>query len=204
MFGLNKADMESRENLRYHSKGRFLVSFKELKSLMEEDEAMKSSWIGAALLLVLLLSATLADAQMRADAYFGLGTARDSSNMQSVDLLGIGIPAPTSSMGGVFGTIGGGLMLKPQLGVGAELSFRFAQGSYAGLGYRPIFYDFNGIWMPIKSSKRLVPEVQAGFGGVNVRYYGGGAHSCDPYQRISSKIPTKWYDNIKQSLYIQR
>ena len=64
-------------------------------------------------------------------------------------------------------------MIKPSLGAGGEVSFRFAQGDYANTGYRPIFYDFNGIWMPSLGSKRIVPEFQGGLGGVNMRFYGG-------------------------------
>jgi hypothetical protein len=48
-------------------------------------------------------------------------------------------------MGGLFGTVGGDLMFMPHFGVGAESSFRMSQGAYAGLKYRPTFYDFNGI-----------------------------------------------------------
>ena len=77
-------------------------------------------------------------------------------------------------MGGVFGTFGGGFMLKPSLGVGAEMSLRFAQGDYySGVGYRPIFYDFNGIWTPSFGTKRVMPEIQAGFGGLSLRFYSG-------------------------------
>ena len=149
---------------------------------------MRIARINAWLLSVLFLSVTLADAQIRADAYFGLGSAHASSNSQSIDLLGTGILAPTSAMGGVFGTLGGTFMLTPQLGAGGEVSFRFAQGDYAGLGYRPIFYDFNGIGMPTLSSKRIMPEVQAGFGGVNMRFYGGGAQTCDPFTGTCSNF----------------
>ncbi len=113
-----------------------------------------------------------AHAQARLDAYFGMGTARDSANSQSVDILGTGTFLPPGSMGGVFGTVGGGLMLTPTLGAGAEISFRFAQGDYAGAGLRPIFYDFNGIWTPKLGKAPLMPELQAGFGGVNLRFYG--------------------------------
>jgi hypothetical protein len=105
--------------------------------------------------------------------YFGAGTARDGSTNQLVDFLGTGIPMLTSSMGGVFGTVGGGVMLKPSLGFGAQIQFRFAQGDYAGIGYRPIFYDFNGIWTPTLGTDRVMPEFQGGLGGVNLRFYGG-------------------------------
>jgi hypothetical protein len=106
-------------------------------------------------------------------AYFGMGTARDASTNQLVDLIGTGNPMPTTALGGVFGTVGAGVMFKPSFGAGGEVSFRFAQGDYANTGYRPIFYDFNGIWTPSLGSKRVVPEFQGGLGGVNMRFYGG-------------------------------
>lgn len=121
---------------------------------------------------VLLCCAALANAQ-GFNAYFGMGTARDGSTNQLVDLLGTGNPLPTTALGGVFGTIGGGVMIKPNLGAGAEVSFRFAQGDYANTGYRPIFFDFNGIWTPSLGSTKIVPEFQGGLGGVNMRFYGG-------------------------------
>ncbi len=130
---------------------------------------------------VLLLFTALAGAQTRFDAYFGMGTLHVGSTNQSVDLLGTGTASQTNAMGGVFGTFGGALMLKPSLGVGGEMSLRFAQGDYtADVGYRPIFYDFNGIWTPSLHSRHIMPEFQGGFGGVNLRFYGGG-QSCDPY-----------------------
>jgi hypothetical protein len=109
-----------------------------------------------------------------------MGSAHDGTTGQYVDLLGTGNYSLTNSMSGVFGTFGGGFMLKSSLGVGAEMSLRFAQGDYAGLGYRPVFYDFNGIWTPSFGTKRVMPEVQVGFGGVNLRFY-GGAQTCDYY-----------------------
>ena len=49
--------------------------------------------------------------------------------------------------------LGGGIMLTPRFGFGAEVSFKPRQSDYAGLGYRPMFYDFNGILHPIPSSQ---------------------------------------------------
>jgi hypothetical protein len=130
----------------------------------------------------LLSCASLAQAQ-GLTAFFGMGTARDGSANQLVDLLGTGNPMPTTALGGVFGTIGGGVMIKPTLGVGGEAAFRFAQGDYANTGYRPIFYDFNGIWTPSLGTKRIVPEFQGGLGGVNMRFYGGKQY-YDYYTRM--------------------
>jgi hypothetical protein len=47
------------------------------------------------------------------------------------------------------------------------------------LNYRPLFYDFNGIWQPMRTS-RFVPEIQAGVGGVNLRY-SYNSTNCDQF-----------------------
>ena len=62
-------------------------------------------------------------------------------------------------------------MITPHFGAGAEIgeNWRAGEGNYSGVNYRPMFYDFNGIWQPIKT-KRFVPEVQAGIGGVRVGF----------------------------------
>ncbi len=134
---------------------------------------------------VLLLFVAFANAQAGFDAYFGLGTAHDGSTNQSIDILGAGTPQPTSSMGGVFGTLGGGVMINKHFGVGAEVAWRFTQGNYAGAGYRPILYDFNGIYVPSIRTKRIVPELQGGFGGTSLRFYGGQQY-CNPYTGFCS------------------
>lgn len=132
-----------------------------------------------AVIAALFVCATFANAQ-RVDFYFGMGTARDASSNQLIDLSGSGNPQLTPAMGGVFGTLGGGATIKPSLGFGGEVSFRFRQGDYAGFGYRPIFYDFNGIFTPTLGTKRVMPEFQAGLGGVNLRFY-GGSQFCDQF-----------------------
>ena len=131
---------------------------------------MKALKFGIAVISLLVVFATFADAQPRFDAYFGMGTARDGSTHQLIDATGAGIAVETPSLDGVFGTFGGAVFLKPSFGVGAQVSLRFRQGDFAGLGYRPIFYDFNGIWTP-RLGKRVMPEFQAGFGGVSMRLY---------------------------------
>jgi hypothetical protein len=127
-----------------------------------ERKAMKLYRLAAGFTVFVFLLGSFAGAQERFDLYLSMGTAQVSgSNYQDI---------PTPPMGGVFGTIGGGLMLNPNYGFGAQVSLRFAQGGYADLRYRPIFYDFNGIFTP-QISKAVVPEFQAGFGGVSLRFY---------------------------------
>ncbi len=140
-----------------------------------------------AALPMLLLCATFASAQEGFNFYFGMGTAHVGSSNQLIDPLGTGTPQLTPAMDGVFGTLGGGVMLNRSFGVGAEMSWRFTQGDYAGLGYRPIFFDFNGLWTPSIGTKRVVPEIQAGLGGTSLRFYGGQQY-CDPYSGFCSNF----------------
>jgi outer membrane protein W len=133
----------------------------------------------------LCLSTSLAHAQ-KLDVYFGLGTAQVGSTGQSIDTFGDGNLYNTPSMGGTFGKLGADFMFTPHFGVGAETDFRFGQSGYAGLNYRPTFYDFNGIWMPTASKfKRVVPELQFGIGAVNLKFYYPQSY-CDQFAGCSS------------------
>jgi hypothetical protein len=112
------------------------------------------------------------------DVYFGMGTDTDSSNGQIVQTYGPPTNYSTPEMTGLFGKFGAGYMFKPTLGFGGEYNFRFSQGSYAGLNYRPKFYDLNVIWMPLGNSRKVVPEFQGGIGGVNLSFYYSSQY-CD-------------------------
>lgn len=128
-------------------------------------------------------SVQLAKAQT-ASAYFGLGTAVNSSTGQPIDTFGDGTLFNTPRMGGLFETLGGDFMFRSHLGAGFETSFR-SQSNYAGINYRPLFYDFNAIYEPTSSSGRIVPEFQAGLGGANLRFYVNQS-SCDAFGGCSS------------------
>ncbi|MGA2713976.1 MAG: hypothetical protein ABSG41_12790 [Bryobacteraceae bacterium] len=129
---------------------------------------MKLSNITLALCFGFLAGAPLVMAQ-QGNVYIGLGTATDSSSGQALDVFGTGNFVNTPKINGLFATVGGGFMLTSHFGAGAEINWRAGSGDYAGLNYRPVFYDFNGIWQPIKT-KRFVPEVQAGIGGVHLGF----------------------------------
>ena len=135
--------------------------------------------------LFLCLSANFAQAQ-GPDVFFGVGTASASSNGQQIDTFQDGNLYSTPSLKGAFGKVGADIMITPHFGVGGETDFRFSQGDYAGLNYRPLFYDFNGIYAPTFSRfKRIVPEFQAGLGGVNMKFYYPSSY-CDQFAGCSS------------------
>jgi hypothetical protein len=127
----------------------------------------------------------LAHAQSEVDIAVGAGTMQAGSNGQQIDPLNTGTLSSTGGINGLFLKIGGDVMFKPSFGAGFETSFRAAQGSYAGLGDRPLFYDFNAVYKPPFKSKRLVPEFQAGLGGVNTKFY-ANQQSCNSLTGCSS------------------
>ncbi|MBV9765749.1 MAG: outer membrane beta-barrel protein [Acidobacteriaceae bacterium] len=134
----------------------------------------------------LCLCAPFANAQS-VDAYFGVGTMTDSSSKTSIDTFGTGNPFTSPRLGGTFGKAGADVMLTPHFGVNGDVDFRFAQGAYSGLTYRPMFYDFNAIWAPTgRSLKRVVPEIQAGLGAVNLKFFSPSASFCDAFAGCSS------------------
>jgi hypothetical protein len=146
------------------------------------------------LIFALGLIAPFASAQS-VDAYFGVGTATDSSSGNSIDTFGTGNPFTTPKLGGAFGKAGADVMLTPYIGVNADVDFRFTHGAYAGLGYRPIFYDFNAIFAPTgRRLKRVVPEIQAGLGAVNLKFYTPSASFCDAFAGCSG-IGNNFYES---------
>lgn len=115
-------------------------------------------------------------------AYFGLGTALDSSNGEPVDTFGNGVFYNPPQMAGIFESLGGDWVFFPHWGAGFRTSFR-TQSDYAGLRYRPVFYDFHAIYEPLGYSRSLVPEFEAGLGGVNLRFY--ESEGCDAFAGCS-------------------
>ncbi|MES1257985.1 MAG: hypothetical protein ABUS51_06130 [Acidobacteriota bacterium] len=131
------------------------------------------------------LSLSVARAQVNADVSFGVGTTSVSSSGQSINTFGNGTLYNTPSMTGAFGKISGDLILKRGFGIGAEYSFRFSQGPYAGLNYRPSFYDVNAVYSPVLHSKRIQPEFQGGLGGMRLSYF-QNVSACDSFAGCSS------------------
>lgn len=103
--------------------------------------------------------------------YFAGGSAYDTST-GPLDTLGAGVTFNTPSMGGLFGTVGGDLIFRHHYGVGAEYSFRKDRGPYAGLEYRPVFYDVNAVYYPfLNEGHRFTPEIQGGVGRSKLTFY---------------------------------
>jgi hypothetical protein len=138
------------------------------------------------LAFALCLSATLAHAQAGLDVFFGAGTMTAPSSGSSIDTFGTGNPFQTPGLGGTFGKLGLDYMVRPHFGIGAETDFRFSQASYAGLTYRPMFYDLNAIWLPTgQVERRVAPELEGGIGSVKLSF-SLPTSSCNPFTGCST------------------
>jgi hypothetical protein len=131
-----------------------------------------------------LVFVALAAAQGSVDAYVGAGAITGGSNGMAIDTFGTGNFVNTPTLKGATMNLGGEFFVTPHFGIGGELVFRPGKSDYAGLLYRPMFYDVNGIWKPSLKQKRVVPEFQGGIGGVNLRFY--VPPSCDSFGGCSS------------------
>jgi hypothetical protein len=133
---------------------------------------------------VVLLAGLLAPAQVaRAQevyAYLGFGGAYAKSNGSRIDTFGDGTLHATPSLDGVFTELGASVFVNKNWGFGAALAWRPSEGEYAGVPYRPTFYNFDGIFRPVsRTSKRFAPEFRAGIGAAKVHYDPNDPTNCD-------------------------
>ena len=134
---------------------------------------------------VVCLFATFASAQS-VDAFLGFGTAVAPSNGVATDTFGTGTLYNAPKLAGLFMKTGASVMFTPHFGAGGEVSWRAGKGGYDGLQYSPLFYDFNAIYHPLRTSeRRIVPELQAGLGGMNMRFYESQT-ACDNFAGCSN------------------
>ncbi len=133
-----------------------------------------------AVLIVLAISSPLHLARAQEVAgYLGLGGAHDSSNGAQINTFGDGILHKTPGLGGVFTQFGASVFITKHLGVGGEIFWRSLQGDYAGIQYRPTFYNFDAIFRPARDkTKRFGLEFRAGIGGAHLNFFPVDQPSC--------------------------
>lgn len=139
---------------------------------------MRKLSLMAVLVLPFLVHSTVRAQQF--DVAFGVGTLTAPSASSAT-----GSHAPVSLTGGAYPVFSADLLLKRQFGVSGELAWRASQNLYGGFQpYRPLFYDFNGIYAP-KLGKHAAAELSAGIGWESLRFYQGftscGAISCTDF-----------------------
>jgi len=75
--------------------------------------------------------------------------------------------------GGLYPSISADVIFHKRVGFNFEASWRARQGDYAGLGipFRPIIFDFNGVYQP-HLSKKVGVDLMGGIGWQSTRFYG--------------------------------
>ena len=102
------------------------------------------------------------------DAAFGVGTVTAPSASTAS-----GNHSFESLRGGAYPSFSGDFLFKGRLGVQGEVAWRASRALYGGFQpYRPIFWDFNGIYVP-KLGKFAAAELMAGIGVESLRAYQG-------------------------------
>jgi hypothetical protein len=124
-----------------------------------------ATWaLGLVLSVILAMAGTVYGQQI--DMAFGVGTVT-SPSLSSTDTT----HSPQNVGGGTFLAVSGDALIAHQLGFNGEVSWRASQNSYlAAQPFRPIFFDFNGIWAP-HLAPRVGAEVMGGIGAEDVRFY---------------------------------
>jgi hypothetical protein len=115
---------------------------------------------------------------------FGMIFTQGTAKAQQFDL-GFGVStvtAPSASSatgnysnqsvgGGAYPAFSGDVLLKHNFGISGELAWRASQALYQGYQpFRPIFWDFNGIWIPTLT-KNVSAELMGGIGAETTRFY---------------------------------
>jgi hypothetical protein len=117
------------------------------------------------------LLANLASAQ-QGDVALGFGTimAPSSSSSSCVISLGSGCVGPEK--GGLYPTIGADVIFHRRIGFNFEATWRGKQGltNDGTQLYRPIQFDFNGMYQP-RLGKKIGADLMAGIGWQTTRFY---------------------------------
>ena len=120
-----------------------------------------------ATLFAIFAFADLASAQ-QADAMLGFGT------LLSPGAASCNFNTGCPEKGGLYINLGADVIFHRRMGFGFDAAWKASQGEYGGPGgqpYRPILFDFNGVYQP-KLSKKVGADLMGGIGWQTTRFYG--------------------------------
>lgn len=130
------------------------------------------TFLSANILAVLVLFGGAAFAQ-KGDLALGFGTLVSTPSAQAS-----GNYAPQSIGGGLYTTFSVNFLLRHNLGVSGEFSWRDGRNLYEGYEpFRPLFYDLNGLYSR-RLGKYLGVEAMGGIGAASTRFY-SGSYTCN-------------------------
>lgn len=117
------------------------------------------------------------------DFAFGISTTTSPSASANAisNCINTGICNFQKLSGGAYPSISGDFLIHKNFGVQGEVAWRASQGDYSGFGipYRPLMWDFNGIYAPRVG--RIGGELMAGIGALSTRFYQNQIVSCSSF-----------------------
>jgi Outer membrane protein beta-barrel domain len=126
-------------------------------------------FVFVATLFAFFVLANLASAQ-QADAMLGFGTVVSPGAASC----GASINFTCPEKGGLYINLGADVIFHRRMGFGFDAAWKASQGAYGGTGgqpFRPILFDFNGVYQP-RLSKKVGADLMAGIGWQSTRFYG--------------------------------
>jgi Outer membrane protein beta-barrel domain len=135
------------------------------------------------LLLSFFVIPNLASAQ-QGDAMLGFGTVVSPSAPSCGSSTSGVFTCPED--GGLYINLGADVIFHRRMGFGFDAAWKASQGAYGGTGgqpFRPILFDFNGVYQP-RLSKKVGADLMAGIGWQTTRFYlpfCTGTFSCTNY-----------------------
>jgi len=110
--------------------------------------------------------------RQQADAMLGFGTLLSSGGNTCV-FNGFNSSCVGEEKGGLYTTLSGDVIFHKRIGFNFEAAWKASRGNYAGLGipFRPILFDFNGVYQP-RLSKKVGADLMGGIGWQTTRFYG--------------------------------
>jgi hypothetical protein len=123
----------------------------------------------AATAFVFISLANLASAQ-QGDAMLGFGTVMSPG----AAACGASAIFTCPEKGGLYTNLGADVIFHKRVGFGFDAAWRTSQGAYGGSGgqpFRPILFDFNGVYQP-RLNKKVGADLMAGIGWQSTRFYG--------------------------------
>jgi hypothetical protein len=114
----------------------------------------------------------LASAQ-QGDAMIGFGTVM-SPGAAGCNFNSISGILTCPEKGGLYMNLGADVILRRRIGFGFDATWKASQGEYGGSGgqpFRPILFDFNGVYQP-KLGKKAGLDLMGGIGWQTTRFYG--------------------------------
>ncbi len=103
------------------------------------------------------------------DAMLGFGTVVSPGAAQCND-----ITFTCPEKGGLYINLGADVIFHRRMGFGFDAAWKASQGAYGGAGgqpFRPILFDFNGVYQP-RLNKKVGADLMAGIGWQSTRFYG--------------------------------